>query len=87
MWLQFDSTTPILFYSGAAFESDKKRALECGAQAYFSETSGMRRPRIGDKASHRPTNSLKPSSSKSYGGLALARAVEVSADNVEITSF
>jgi DNA-binding response OmpR family regulator len=32
---QFDSITPILFYSGAAFESDKKRALECGAQAYL----------------------------------------------------
>lgn len=32
---QFDSITPILFYSGAALESDKKRALECGAQAYL----------------------------------------------------
>jgi two-component system, OmpR family, KDP operon response regulator KdpE len=29
-----DSTTPILFYSGAAFESDKARALAAGAQGY-----------------------------------------------------
>jgi two-component system KDP operon response regulator KdpE len=31
---EFDSTTPILFYSGAAFESDKARAMEAGAQGY-----------------------------------------------------
>jgi two-component system alkaline phosphatase synthesis response regulator PhoP len=31
---EFDSTTPILFYSGAAFESDKERALAAGAQGY-----------------------------------------------------
>jgi DNA-binding response OmpR family regulator len=32
---KFDQTTPIVFYSGAAFETDKRRALECGAFAYF----------------------------------------------------
>ena len=32
---KFDSKTPILFYSGAAYDKDKKRALECGAQAYL----------------------------------------------------
>ncbi|HMG76590.1 MAG TPA: response regulator [Pyrinomonadaceae bacterium] len=32
---EFDSTTPILFYSGAAFESDKARAMEAGAQGYI----------------------------------------------------
>ena len=31
---EFDSTTPILFYSGAAFESDRSQALAAGAQAY-----------------------------------------------------
>ena len=31
----FDSTTPILFYSGAAFESDKARAMAAGAQSYI----------------------------------------------------
>lgn len=31
---EFDSTTPIFFYSGAAFESDKARALAAGAQGY-----------------------------------------------------
>jgi DNA-binding response OmpR family regulator len=31
----FDSKTPILFYSGAAYESDKQRAREAGAQGYL----------------------------------------------------
>jgi DNA-binding response OmpR family regulator len=31
---EFDSTTPILFYSGAAYESDKERAMSAGAQGY-----------------------------------------------------
>lgn len=29
-----DSTTPILFYSGAAYETDKQRAFRAGANAY-----------------------------------------------------
>jgi DNA-binding response OmpR family regulator len=32
---EFDSHTPILFYSGAAYESDKQRAREAGAQGYL----------------------------------------------------
>jgi DNA-binding response OmpR family regulator len=32
---EFDSTTPILFYSGAAHETDKQHAKECGAQSYL----------------------------------------------------
>lgn len=31
---EFDSTTPVLFYSGAATEPDKARAMASGAQAY-----------------------------------------------------
>ena len=31
----FDSATPIIFYSGAGFESDIERALDAGAQAYI----------------------------------------------------
>jgi len=31
---EFDSTTPVLFYSGAAYESDKALALAAGAQGY-----------------------------------------------------
>ena len=31
----FDPLTPILFFSGAAFESDKKRGIEAGANAYL----------------------------------------------------
>lgn len=31
----FDTTTPILFYSGAGFESDKQEALAAGAQGYL----------------------------------------------------
>ena len=30
----FDADTPILFFSGAAYEADKKRGLEAGANAY-----------------------------------------------------
>jgi CheY-like chemotaxis protein len=32
-----NSTTPILFYSGAAFDKDKKQAQECGAQGYLTK--------------------------------------------------
>jgi DNA-binding response OmpR family regulator len=30
-----DSQTPILFFSGAAYEADKKRGIEAGANAYL----------------------------------------------------
>jgi two-component system OmpR family response regulator len=32
---EFDRETPILFYSGAAYETDKSRALAAGAQGYI----------------------------------------------------
>lgn len=32
---EFDSTTPILFYSGAGYEADKQRARNAGAQGYL----------------------------------------------------
>ena len=32
---RFDSETPILFYSGAAFPKDKAEAYACGAQGYL----------------------------------------------------
>lgn len=32
---EFDSKTPILFYSGAAYDADKKRAMNSGAQGYL----------------------------------------------------
>jgi two-component system OmpR family response regulator len=32
---EFDHCTPILFYSGAAYETDRKLALSSGAQAYL----------------------------------------------------
>jgi DNA-binding response OmpR family regulator len=31
---EFDQATPILFFSGVAYEADKKRGLEAGANAY-----------------------------------------------------
>ena len=31
----FDQHTPILFFSGAAYEADKKRGIEAGANAYL----------------------------------------------------
>ena len=32
---QFDQTTPILFYSAAAYANDHDMAMKCGAQAYL----------------------------------------------------
>ena len=36
---QFDKTTPILFYSAAAYATDSESALNCGAQAYLVKPS------------------------------------------------
>ncbi|HKR15639.1 MAG TPA: response regulator [Pyrinomonadaceae bacterium] len=36
---EFDQTTPILFYSAAAYASDHETALRCGAQAYLIKPS------------------------------------------------
>ena len=37
---EFDSWTPILFYSGAAFENDKQQAFAAGAQGYLVKPAG-----------------------------------------------
>lgn len=34
---EFDPNTPIIFYSGAAFESDRQEALYAGAQAFVAK--------------------------------------------------
>ncbi|HKR59009.1 MAG TPA: response regulator [Pyrinomonadaceae bacterium] len=34
---EFDPNTPVLFYSGAAFDSDKLRAIQAGAQGYLAK--------------------------------------------------
>ena len=36
---QFDKTTPILFYSAAAYATDHDLAMKCGAQAYLVKPS------------------------------------------------
>ena len=36
---EFDKTTPILFYSAAAYASDRELALQSGAQAYMVKPS------------------------------------------------
>lgn len=36
---QFDQTTPILFYSAAAYAADHEMAMKCGAQAYLVKPS------------------------------------------------
>src|SRR5689334_8663322 len=36
---QFDTTTPILFYSAAAYASDQNLAMESGAQGYLVKPS------------------------------------------------
>ena len=38
---KFNQSTPILFYSGAAYESDKQEALDAGAQCYLTKPDGI----------------------------------------------
>lgn len=38
---EFNTTTPILFYSAAAFESDKENAFKAGAQGYLVKPAGI----------------------------------------------
>ena len=38
---KFNKRTPILFYSGAAFESDKQEARDAGAQGYLTKPEGL----------------------------------------------
>ena len=38
---KFNQSTPILFYSGAAYESDKQHAQEAGAQGYLVKPEGL----------------------------------------------
>ena len=37
----FDPDTPILFFSGAGYETDKKRGIEAGANAYVESPTSM----------------------------------------------
>ena len=37
----FNGTTPILFYSGAAYEADVQAALKCGAQGYLTKPEDL----------------------------------------------
>ena len=37
----FDPDTPILFFSGAAYEADKKRGIEAGANACLTSPTSM----------------------------------------------
>lgn len=38
---RFDTVTPVLFYSGAAYPKDKAEALACGAQGYLVKPAGI----------------------------------------------
>ena len=38
---KFNVSTPILFYSGAAYESDKQHARDAGAQGYLVKPEGI----------------------------------------------
>lgn len=40
---EFDRSTPILFYSGAAYEHDKRAALAAGAQGYLTKPTEIGR--------------------------------------------
>jgi DNA-binding response OmpR family regulator len=38
---EFDPTTPVIFYSGAAYDRDKREAFACGAQAYVTKPADI----------------------------------------------
>ena len=38
---KFNQSTPILFYSGAAYEADKQEARDAGAQGYLTKPDGI----------------------------------------------
>ena len=38
---KFNKTTPILFYSGAVYDVDKREAREAGAQGYLTKPDGL----------------------------------------------
>ena len=38
----FDSHTPIIFYSGSAYQSDMRKAMDAGAQSYLIKPAGIR---------------------------------------------
>jgi DNA-binding response OmpR family regulator len=38
---EFDAQTPILFYSAAAYKSDRSAAMGCGAQGYLTKPDGL----------------------------------------------
>jgi two-component system, OmpR family, alkaline phosphatase synthesis response regulator PhoP len=38
----FDSHTPIIFFSGAAFETDRQEGIAAGAQAYLTKPTGIK---------------------------------------------
>jgi DNA-binding response OmpR family regulator len=38
---EFDLGTPIIFYSAAAYEHERKQALGCGAQAYVTKPASI----------------------------------------------
>jgi DNA-binding response OmpR family regulator len=54
---KFDSVTPIVFYSAAAYQTEKKKALDCGAQAYITKPALLHvlaealRSAVGSKSS------------------------------------
>jgi two-component system, OmpR family, KDP operon response regulator KdpE len=41
LFLVDNQTTPILFYSAAAYDRDKASALDAGAQAYLTKPDGL----------------------------------------------
>ena len=38
---RFDTNTPIIFYSAAAYEADVQKAMEAGAQGYFPKPTDI----------------------------------------------
>ena len=47
---EFDGQTPILFLSAAAFDSDREKALQAGAQAYLTKPFNI--SELGELVAH-----------------------------------
>ncbi|SRR6266487_5398681 len=62
---EFDSHTPIIFYSAAVFPSDKDRAIAAGAQAYITKPSTVNELvnglRLAINLTAAPLSSISPS--------------------------
>ena len=69
---EFDDCTPILFYSGAAYEKDMTSALSSGAQAYLVKPVEVPKLLAAIKSLINPDNKSISESGEETAGMAVA---------------